>query len=161
MMKSIAVTMVLSLALAGTALAAAHRNPGAGWHRQGPGAPLSRLKAQLAVTPAQQSEWDGFTRALEAMRPRRTYPAPSATAGLVPAPKVFGQLAERAARRAESARRLATAADSLYKVLTSTQQAVFDTHLADMRMLRRHWHGRHNFRGRHEMSRNRRMPPQS
>jgi len=149
MLKQLTGAAALSLILAGAALAAPPPGPGpgTGWHRHGPAADQGRLKAQLDLKAGQQSAWDRFTDAVQAMHRRPARPVPPTTAGLTPAPKVFAGFADRAADKAKRARRLADAADGLYKVLTPRQRAVLDTHIADMHAMFRHHRGRFNHRG--------------
>lgn len=159
MLKRNLTTAAAAFALAAAAALAfaggsARAQPGVG-PAAGPGGPgmytqrmndrLARLKAQLAITAAQENAWSAFASAAEGMHSGKRPPmhAPGATtAGLVPAPRVFAALAERAQTMADNAKKLSNAAAGLYRVLTPTQRAVFDTHLADRRAAMHHWHGR-------------------
>lgn len=146
MIKQMSTGAVLSLLLAGAALAMPPaQGGGAGmaqrYHR---GANLERLHSELAITSAQEPAWTRFAQALGALRERPSRRAPAPGTGLTPAPQVFAALADRAAAKAKEVRTLSDAVDRLYRVLSPTQRAVLDTHLADFRARHRHqwkrWH---------------------
>lgn len=147
MIKQMSAGAVLSLLLAGAALAAAPggapswQGGGAGMaQRQERGADLTRLQSELAITSTQQAAWNRFAQAIGALHRRPARPAFPATSGLTPAPQIFAAFAERASAKAKEAQKLSAAASALYKELTPKQQAVLDTHLADfMARHRHHW----------------------
>lgn len=146
MLKRISAGAVLSLMLAAAAVAApAGEGPppspqgGSGMqqmHR--PGADLSRLQSQLAITSSQEAAWNRFAQAAKALHTRPAHLAPSSGSGLTPAPQIFAKLADALTAKAKQAQTLSSAASSLYKVLTPSQRAVFDTHLADFMAKHRH-----------------------
>lgn len=153
-------TTVAALALLGAGIAFAQGAPSpaappakAGWygkHHKSAAERLAKFKSQLKITAAQESAWNGFTAALQNMRPARP-PRMMAKkqGGLTPAPEVFDKLAEMAQQRAQKARALAQSVSNLYRELKPTQRAVFDTHLADMhRKMKRHWDRRGGWKHR-------------
>ncbi|MGH8225435.1 MAG: Spy/CpxP family protein refolding chaperone [Gammaproteobacteria bacterium] len=149
-------TTIAALALLGAGSAFAQSTPApsappakAGWHakhHQSMADRLANFKSQLKITASQEAAWNGFTTALQGMRPAKPSQMMAKKAGgLTPAPEVFATMAKMAQQRAQKAQALSQAASNLYKGLSSTQRAVFDTHLADMHhSMKRHWrhHGK-------------------
>lgn len=151
-MNKLVMTGIAALALAASGTAFAQGAPPAappakaGWygkHHRNAEARLAKLKSQLNITAAQEPAWNRFTTALQNLRPARpSRMMAKKPAGLTPAPEVFDALAKRAQQRAQKAQALAQSVSGLYRTLTPTQRAVFDTHLADMRNKTRHHWGR-------------------
>lgn len=145
--------LALAAMVAGAAWASPPSGPppaGGSWMAgHGPGhdanARLARLKAQLKITASQEGAWNNFTTALGAMHPGKPpmRPAAAATTGLTPAPQVFAMLAQRAQTMADNAKKLSNSVAALYKTLSPTQRAVFDTHIADMHARMHHWREKH------------------
>lgn len=146
MYKSITM-LAAALALLGAGAAFAAPGPGgAGWHKRDH-APFAMLKAQLKLTPAQEPAWNQVMAAMQSLHPKRGEKrAMKKPAAAMTAPELFDKLAAFAEQRARGAQALAQAVKTLYGELTPVQRAVLDTHLADMRLARRHHrHGMHGW----------------
>ncbi len=155
-------TSIVALALLGAGTAFAQTTPTApapttkaGWHGKYHKSMADRFatfKSQLKITASQEPAWNRFTTAIQDMRPAKPPRMMSKKAGgLTPAPEVFDTMAKMAQQRAQKAQALAQAVSNLYKGLSTTQRAVFDTHLADMHhKMKRHWqHRRGGHKGAH------------
>jgi Spy/CpxP family protein refolding chaperone len=93
---------------------------------------LGDLKAQLKITPAQESAWQAFTGAakqqaasMQALRDRMQ-------GGTQAAPERMGQRAELMQQRSAAMSTTTNAFNGLYAVLTPEQKAIADQHFGPM-----------------------------
>ena len=95
---------------------------------------LAYLKAELKITPAQESAWNTYAavmkREAESMQALRNQMFAAAQSG---GPEQFAQRAELMKQRAARAETMSTAVKDLYGALTPEQKALADLHLGGAR----------------------------
>ncbi len=114
---------------------------------------LAKFKSELKITSEQEGAWDGYVKAVKAMHTPNHKKMHTSSAKTTPAPQRFKAMADRAGTRAEHARNLAAAVNTLYGQLDSSQKSKFDQHFERMHKKMRHHFKRmkHHHHGHHKM----------